>query len=124
MMDFVAFIDGTSKSSEKLAYPVASFPDRTFSTFNQRSFSYSAGGNPQVVLEGKGLNWYQEARFIPQANTGCTLATIAPISSEGGTKLTIAIPLALMQVGCLYTLSLVDVCGRGSNQVGSVRINP
>lgn len=123
MMDFVVFIDGTSKSSEKLLYPVASFPDRTFSTFNQRSFSYSAGGNPQVVLEGTGLNWYQEARFIPQANTSCTLATIAPIPSEGGTKLTIGIPLAQMQVGCLYTLSLVDVCGRGSNQVGSVRIN-
>lgn len=123
MMDFVAVIDGTTKSSEKLTYPVSSFPDRSFSTFNQQSFSYSAAGNPQIVLTGKGLNWYQEARFIPQANTSCTMATIAPIPSEGGTTLTIGIPLAQMQPGCLYTLSLVDVCGRGSNQVGSVRIN-
>jgi hypothetical protein len=122
MMDFVAVIEGTTKSSEKLTYPVSSFPDRTFTTFTQRSFSYSAAGNPQIVLEGTGLNWYQEARFIPQANTSCTLATIAPVPSEGGTKLTITIPLAQMQVGCIYTLSLVDVCGRGSNQVGSVRI--
>lgn len=123
MKDFVAIIEGTTKASEKFTYPVMSFPDRNFTTFTQRSFSYGAAGNPEIVLEGTGLNWYQEARFSPQPGTGCTLATIAPIPSEGGTKLTILIPLAQMQPGCTYTLTLVDVCGRVSNQVGSVRIN-
>jgi len=121
MMDFVAVIDGTTKSSEKFAYPVSSFPDRIFSTFTQRVFSYSAAGNPEIVLEGKGLNWYSEARFSGTTG-GCTLATIGPVSSESGTKLTITIPLAQMQVGCRYTLTLVDVCGRVSNQVGQVTI--
>ena len=121
MMDFVAVIDGTTKSSEKFSYPVASFPDRTFSTFTQRAFSYSAAGNPEVVLEGKGLNWYTEARFTSTTG-GCTLATIGPVSSESGTKLTIAIPLAQMQIGCSYTVTLVDVCGRVSSQVGQVTI--
>lgn len=121
IMDFVAVIDGTTKSSEKFSYPVASFPDRIFSTFTQRAFSYSAAGNPQIVLEGKGLNWYSEARFSGTTG-GCTLATIGPVSSESGTKLTIAIPLAQMQVGCTYSLTLVDVCGRVSNQVGQVSI--
>jgi hypothetical protein len=122
MMDFVAVIDGTTKSSEKLTYPVMAFPDRTYTTFIQKAFSYSAAGNPEIVLEGKGLNWYQEARFSPQPNTGCTLATIAPVPSESGTKLTILIPLAQMQPGCSYILTLVDVCGRVSNQVGLVTI--
>ncbi len=122
MMDFVAVIDGTTKSSEKLTYPVSSFPDRTFSTFTQRVFSYSAAGNPEIVLTGSGLNWYKEARFSPQPNTGCTLATIGPVPSVDGTTLTILVPLAQMQVGCSYTLTLVDVCGRVSNQVGLVTI--
>lgn len=121
MMDFVAVIDGTTKSSEKFSYPVASFPDRIFSTFTQRVFSYGAAGNPEIVLEGKGLNWYTEARFTGTTG-GCTVATIGPVSSESGTKLTIAIPLALMQIGCSYTLTLADVCGRVSNQVGQVTI--
>lgn len=122
MMDFVAVIDGTTKSSEKLTYPVSSFPDRTFSTFTQRSFSHSAAGNPEIVLEGKGLNWYREARFNPQSSSGCTLATIGPVPSPDGSNLTILVPLAQMHPGCSYTLSLVDVCGRVSNQVGLVRI--
>ncbi|WP_373493270.1 hypothetical protein [Aquiflexum sp.] len=122
MMDFVAVIDGTTKSSEKLTYPVSSFPDRSYSTFTQRSFSYSAAGNPEIVLTGKGLNWYPEARFSPQGSTGCTLATIGPVHSESGTKLTILVPLAQMQSGCSYILTLVDVCGRVSNQVGQVTI--
>lgn len=122
MMDFVAVIDGTTKSSEKLTYPVSSFPDRSFSTFIQRSFSYGAAGNPEIVLTGKGLNWYQEARFSPHLGNGCTLATIAPVPSEGGTKLTILVPLAQMNVACTYVLTLVDVCGRVSNQIGLVTI--
>lgn len=122
MMDFVAVIDGTTKSSEKLTYPVSSFPDRTFNTFTQRSFSYGAAGNPQIELTGTGLNWYKEARFSPQGTTGCTLATIGPVPSEGGTRLTIGIPLAQMHPGCSYLLTLVDVCGRVSNQVGRVTI--
>jgi len=32
------------------------------------------------------------------------------------------IPLAQMVVGCTYTFTLVDVCGRVGNQVGQVRI--
>lgn len=87
----------------------------------RRVFSYGAAGNPEIVLEGKGLNWYTEARFTGTTG-GCTVATIGPVSSESGTKLTIAIPLALMQIGCSYTLTLADVCGRVSNQVGQVTI--
>ena len=123
MKDFVAIIEGTTKASEKFTYPVMSFPDRAISTFTQKIFSYSAAGNPEIVLEGTGLTWYQEARFAPQPNTGCTLATIAPVPSGDGKQLTILVPLAQMQPGCTYSLSLVDVCGRVSNQVGSVRIN-
>jgi len=123
MMDFVAVVEGTTKSSEKYSYPVSSFPDLSVRTFTQRFFSYSEAGNPEIVLEGIGLNWYREARFLPQSGgASCTLATIAPVPSGDGTGLTITIPLAQMSVGCTYALSLVDVCGRTSGQVGLVTI--
>lgn len=122
MMDFVAVIEGTTKASEKLTYPVMSFPDRTIKTFAQKSFSYSAAGTPEIVLEGTGLNWYQEARFSSLNSQSCPTATIGPVPSGDGTRLTVMIPLAQMVVGCTYTLTLVDVCGRISNQVGSVII--
>jgi hypothetical protein len=122
MMDFVAVIDGTSKSSEKLTYPVSSFPDRTFKTFTQKVVSYSEAGNPEIVVEGTGLNWYKEARFSGQGNQNCPLATIGPVASGDGTRLTILVPLAQMVVGCTYSLTLMDVCGRISNQVGLVTI--
>jgi len=122
MMDFVAVIEGTTKASEKLTYPVMSFPDRTIKTFSQRVFSYGAAGNPQIVVEGTGLNWYKEARFSSAGNQNCPLATIGPVPSGDGKSLTVTIPLAQMVVGCTYTLTLVDVCGRVSNSVGSVSI--
>jgi hypothetical protein len=122
MMDFVAVIEGTTKASEKLTYPVSSFPDRIIKTFSQKSFSYSAAGTPEIVVEGTGLNWYKEARFSSTSSQNCPVATIGPVPSGDGTRLTVMIPLAQMVVGCTYTLTLVDVCGRVSTQVGQVRI--
>ena len=122
MMDFVAVIEGSTKASAKLTYPVSSFPELIIKTFSQKSFSYSAAGTPQIEVEGTGLNWYKEARFSSTSSQNCPVATIGPVPSGDGTKLTVMIPLAQMVVGCTYTLTLVDVCGRVSNQVGQVRI--
>jgi len=124
MMDFVAFIEGTSIQSEKFSYPVRTFPEESIESFSTQRASKSAGGNPEIKIKGKGLNWYKEARFISTNSAGCPMTTIAPVSNVAGTELTVGIPLSNMAAGCTYQISLINTCNISTGQIGQVIINP
>jgi hypothetical protein len=124
IMDFVASIDGTSIQSEKFPYPVGSFPDQSIESLSVQRASKSAGGNPEIKIKGKGMNWYKEARFISTNNAGCPGTTIGPVPNTAGTELTVLIPLSNMVAGCTYQLSLVNDCGISTGQLTSVIIDP
>ncbi|MCL6258848.1 hypothetical protein M3O96_07115 [Aquiflexum sp. TKW24L] len=124
MMDFVAFIEGTTIKSEIFSYPVRTFPEESIESFAAQRASKGAGGNPEIKIKGKGLNWYKEARFISTNSAGCPMTTIGPVSNVAGTELTVGIPLANMTAGCTYQISLINTCGISTGQIGQVIIDP
>lgn len=124
MMDFVAIIEGTTIQSEKFSYPVGSFPDQSIESLATQRASKGAGGNPEIKIKGKGLNWYKEARFVSTNSAGCPMTTIAPVPNVQGTELTIGIPLSNMVAGCTYQISLINTCGVSTGQIGQVIIDP
>ena len=124
MMDFVAIIEGTNIQSEKFSYPVRTFPEESIESFSAQRASKGAGGNPEIKIKGKGLNWYKEARFISTNSAGCPMTTIAPVSNVAGTELTVAIPLSNMTAGCTYQISLINTCNISTGQIGQVIIDP
>lgn len=124
MMDFVASIEGTSIRSEKFPYPVGSFPDQSIESLATQRVSKGAGGNPEIKIKGKGLNWYKEARFNSTNIAGCPMTTIGPVPNVAGTELTVGIPLANMTAGCTYQISLINTCGVSTGQIGQVIIDP
>jgi hypothetical protein len=124
MMDFVASIEGMTIQSEKFSYPVGSFPDQSIESLSVQRASKSAGGNPEIKIKGKGMNWYKEARFLSTNIAGCPGTTIAPVPNTEGTELTVLIPLSNMSAGCTYQLSLINDCGISTGQLTSVIIDP
>lgn len=117
---FVAKVE--DKVSPPFSYPIRSFPDRSVNGFTEKQFSWSAAGNPEIVLTGKNMQSYTTALFNTVSSASCTPASIAPVPR--GDDMVVGIPLALMNVGCVYQLILRDHCGSSTGQLGSVRITP
>jgi hypothetical protein len=117
---FVAKVE--DKVSPPFSYPIRSFPDRSVNGFTEKQFSWSAAGNPEIVLTGKNMQSYTTALFNTVSSASCTPASIAPVPR--GDEMVVGIPLALMNVGCVYQLILRDHCGSSTGQLGTVRITP
>ncbi|MGZ8518059.1 MAG: hypothetical protein ACXWWD_11945 [Chitinophagaceae bacterium] len=98
-------------------------PSSTFSQHTGSSnVSMSAGGFPKWTIKGKNMT-YHKARFTA---TNCNLTAQEIAIDQAGTfynEGTFAIPLAILTIGCNYSVSIFDHCGN-QRVLGGVMITP
>lgn len=122
MLKFKVFNPGTERF-DTASYFVEWLPFQNFSSFSGEStISLAAGGFPKWTIRGINMS-FKKAKFT---STNCNLTPQEVTINHDGdfyNEGTFPIPLSVMTVGCNYSVSISDHCGK-VRVLGSVKINP
>ena len=122
MLKFKISNPGTNRF-DTASFFVDWLPTQGFFSFSgSPNISVAAGGFPSWSIKGKNMT-YLKAKFTP---TNCNLTPQTVTINHDGDfydQGTFPIPLSVLNVGCNYSVSIINHCGQ-ERVLGSVKINP